>query len=175
MIQLPEIKIKKILYATDLSDSARHVFAHAVSLAEKYGAGITLLHVIYDVPGFVDHSVNAYINPEQWNQIKKRHVEDARQALIGKKKEYVIIKEVLNQFAENAQEEGVSTYRIDEVIVENGHPVEVILEVADSRNCDIIVMGKTGQGVIEGAVMGSTATRVLRRSKKPVLVVRYPD
>ena len=45
---------------------------------------------------------------------------------------------------------------------------------ADERNCDLIVMGSHAHGVIEGALIGSTARRVVRRSKKPVLVVRLP-
>jgi nucleotide-binding universal stress UspA family protein len=40
---LPKVDIKRILYATDLSESARHAFAYAVSLANLYGASITLL------------------------------------------------------------------------------------------------------------------------------------
>jgi len=43
---LPEIR--KILYATDLSENARHAFGYAVSLANRYGAGITIMHVLGD-------------------------------------------------------------------------------------------------------------------------------
>ncbi|MBU2623403.1 MAG: universal stress protein [Proteobacteria bacterium] len=176
MIQEQNVNIKKILYATDLSDNARHVFAYAVSLAVKYSASITMLHVVHETPGFADRSVAGYIDAERWEQIKKRHLEDARQALIGKRREHLAIKEVLEQFAEKIRNsEEASKFSFDEVIVEIGNPVELILEVAENRNCDIIVMGKTGQGLIEGALMGSTATRVVRRSKKPVLVVRNPD
>jgi len=176
MLQAQDINIKKILYATDLSDNARHVFAYAVSLAIKYSASITMLHVVHEIPGFADMSVANYIDADKWEQIKKRHLDDARQALIGKRTEHLAIKDVLEQFAEkvrNADES--SKFSFDEVMVEIGNPVQVILEVAENRNCDIIVMGKTGQGLIEGALMGSTATRVVRRSKKPVLVIRNPD
>ncbi|OQW99383.1 MAG: hypothetical protein BWK74_02300 [Desulfobacteraceae bacterium A6] len=176
MIQAQDINIKKILYATDLSDNARHVFAYAVSLAVKYSASITILHVVHEVPAFTDRSVANYIEADIWKEIKKRHLEDARQVLIGKRKEHLAIKEILDQFAKKVQSaDEASKFDFDEVLVEIGNPVEVILEVAENRNCDIIVMGKTGQGFIEAALMGSTATRVVRRSKKPVLVVRNPD
>lgn len=176
MIQAQDINIKKILYATDLSNNARHVFSYAVSLAVKYSASITMLHVVHEVPLLADSSIAGYIDADRWEQIKKHHLEEARNALIGKRKEHLAIKEVLDQFAENIRRgEGSSSLTLDEVIVEIGNPVELILEVAENRNCDIIVMGKTGQGLIEGALMGSTATRVIRRSKKPVLVIRNPD
>ncbi len=176
MMQIQNIEIKKILYATDLSENARHVFSYAVSLADKYSASIVMLHVVHEVPMLADISVTGYIDADRWEQIKKHHFEDARQVLIGKKKEHLAAKEVLDQFAENTRNaEGASKFTLDEVIVETGNPVELILEVAENRNCDIIVMGKTGQGLIEGALMGSTAARVVRRSKKPVLVIRNPD
>ena len=176
MMQTQNISIKKILYATDLSDNARHVFSYAVSLAVKYSAGITMLHVVHEVPVLADRSVAGYIDAERWEKIKKHHLEEARNALIGKRKEHLAVKEVLDQFAENIRSnQGGSNFTLDEVIVEIGNPAELILEVAENRNCDIIVMGRTGQGLIEGALMGSTATRVVRRSKKPVLVIRNPD
>ena len=40
---IPEIK--KILYTTDLSQNARYAFGYAASLANRYDAGITILHV----------------------------------------------------------------------------------------------------------------------------------
>ena len=42
-------EIKKILFPTNLSRSARHAFEYAVSIANRYGATITLLHVMEEV------------------------------------------------------------------------------------------------------------------------------
>ncbi len=47
---LPKVKIVIILYATDLSESARYAFAYAVNLAILYGAGITHLHALTETP-----------------------------------------------------------------------------------------------------------------------------
>ena len=44
---IPEIK--KILYATDLSENARFAFGYAASLANRYGAQIVMLHVIEEI------------------------------------------------------------------------------------------------------------------------------
>ncbi|MBU1398222.1 MAG: universal stress protein, partial [Proteobacteria bacterium] len=100
MILSQNVNIKKILYATDLSDNARYVFAYAVSLAVKYSAGITMLHVVHEIPGFADRSVAGYIDADRWEQIKKRHLDDAYNAMIGKRREHLAIKEALDQFAE---------------------------------------------------------------------------
>ena len=41
---IPEIN--KILYATDLSENARFAFGFAASLANRYNAKVTILHVL---------------------------------------------------------------------------------------------------------------------------------
>lgn len=168
---LPKVEVKKILYATDLSESARYAFAYAVSLANLYGAGITFLHVIEGVPESLDASVIGYVSADRWEEIKKRHVEEAKKSLTGKirVRHDVAIKEAMGEFAEKV------AFVPDEILVESGDPVDQILEQAEERNCDLIVIGSHGHGVLEEAVIGSTARRVLRRSKKPVLVVPLPE
>jgi len=49
---IPEIK--KILYATDLSEGARRAFGYAASIANRFGAGVTTLHVIEDTSPYQD-------------------------------------------------------------------------------------------------------------------------
>ena len=174
-MMLPKVEIIKILYATDLSESARHAFAYAVSLANAYGASITILHVLFNVPN-VDSIASFYIGQEEWKKIKQRTVDDARQSLIGKKRDNVAIQEILTAFSETASSQIESPATItDEIIIKKGTPEDHILQQAEERNCDVIVMGSHGQGAIAEAVIGSTVRKVLRRSKIPVLVVRLPQ
>jgi nucleotide-binding universal stress UspA family protein len=170
------VKIKNILYTTDLSDNARYAFSYALSLANLYGANLILLHVLPETPGLVDKSVVGYIGEEQWEAIKQNHFQDAKEALIGKRRDHTVVNEIIDQFRKDAKA-GLGSHSIpsDEVMVKKGNPVEVILETADENNCDLIVMGTHGQGSLADAMMGSTARRVVRRSKQPVLVVRLPD
>ena len=172
---LPKVEIKNILYATDLSASARYAFAYALSLANLYGARITFLHVLPEVPEFLDSHIIGYISADRWDEIKAQHFSEAREAIIGKKRNSGAAKAVLDQFSEDAklEQEGAGLIA-DEIIVERGNPVEQILKQAEEKKCDLIVMGTHGQGTLADVMMGSTARRVLRRSKKPVLVVRLP-
>ena len=172
---LPNVEIKKILYATDLSESSIHAFAYAASLANQYKAGITILHVLFEVPdkGAI---IENMLRSDQWKEIKKRHYEDVREQLIGKKRENVEMKEVIHAFTENIRKEtDTQDFTTDEILVERGVPEEAILAAAENRNCDIIVMGSHGHKGIMDALIGSTARRVVRRSKKPVLVVKLPE
>lgn len=173
-MKLPKVGIKKILYATDLSEGAKYAFAYAVSLANTYHASITILHVLFEDQS-IDSVASFYIGPEEWEKIKKRTYDEAREALIGKKREDVAIEEVLQKFSQNVQEEGTAQpFATDEIIVKKGKPEDHILEQAKERNCDIIVMGSHGHGALIDTVLGSTARRVLRESKIPVFVVPLP-
>ena len=175
-MELPKVEIKKILYATDLSESARYAFAYAVSLADLYNAAITIVHVLPDVPDIVDKNIIGYISADRWEEIKSQHFEEAREALIGKKRDHLVIKDALHQFSENVKEgqEGAG-FITDDIVVVRGNPVEEILAQTEEKGCDLIVMGTHGHGTLADAMMGSTARRVLRRSTKPVLVVRLPE
>lgn len=176
-MELPSVNIKKILYTTDLSESARFAFAYAASLASKYGSEITILHVLMEDPQ-MEMGILGYIGEERWQKIKDQNLQEARQALIGKKRDNVAIRYGLEHFAENMAanlENEPAKPLTDEVLIRHGDPVEQILEVSTERNVDLIVMGTHGHGIIADAVMGSTARRVVRRSKIPVLMIRLPD
>jgi len=172
---LLKVDVKKILYATDLSENARYAFAYAVSLADLYNAAITIIHVLPEVPALLDQSVIGYISAERWEEIKSQQLDEAKEALIGKKREHQAIKEALHQFSEDVkQQQKGDGFTTDEIIVERGNPVEEIIRNAEERNCDLVVMGTHGQGTLADVMLGSTARRVIRRSKMPVLVVRLP-
>jgi nucleotide-binding universal stress UspA family protein len=171
-MNLPDIQIKKILYATDLSESAVHAFAYAVSLANLYGAGITILHVLAEYPG--EEFITNMISADTWEAIKQRNFAGARDQLIGKRRGQTALKQALEAFSEEAQAGDEQTFVTDEILIESGHPAEVIVESAKKQNCDLIVMGTHGQSALAEVLIGSTARWVVRHSPIPVLVIRLP-
>jgi len=172
-MELPNIQIKKILYATDLSESAVHAFSYAVSLANMYDADITILHVLAEFPG--EEFITNMINTDTWQEIKNRHYAEARDQLIGKRRDHVAIKEVLEAFSEEAKADDENRAHItDEVLIKHGTPAEMIVATAQKLGCDLIVMGTHGHGTIADVLIGSTAKWVVRHSTIPVLVIRLP-
>lgn len=172
-MKLPSVNVKKILYATDLSENAHYAFAYAVSLANLYGATIVILHVLTEIPN-LDSSVQAYIDAERWQEIKDRNMKEVRESLAGKKRDHVAIREALDQFCEDVKSASNEQFKTDEIVVKRGNTVDIILEESQKRNCDLIVMGTQGHGILADVMMGSTARKVIRRSPTPVLVVRLP-
>ena len=164
-------RITKILYATDLAETAAHAEAYVASLSNMYDAGITILHVLSEFSGqeFVVNMIDA----DTWKDIKARHYAEAKSNLIGKKRDNVAIREVLEAFSDQAKSEtDDQTPVTDEILIKNGNPAEVIMQTAQEMNCDLIVMGTHGQGAIAEMLIGSTAKRVVGKSPIPVLVVR---
>jgi nucleotide-binding universal stress UspA family protein len=172
-MKLPDIKVKNILYATDLSETSVRAFAYAASLANMYGAVITILHVVAEIQG--EEFILNMIDTDTWNEIKKRHYSEAREILSGTKRDHVAIKEVLQAFCEVVKADAEDqSFVTDEILIESGTPAEVIVQTAQEQHCDVIVMGTHGHGVIADFLMGSTAKWVIRHSPIPVLVVRLP-
>jgi len=53
-----------------------------------------------------------------------------------------------------------------------GQPAEVILNVAEVRDIDLIVMGVRGLGRLAGLILGSQSQKVVANASCPVLLVR---
>jgi nucleotide-binding universal stress UspA family protein len=56
--------------------------------------------------------------------------------------------------------------------LKNGSPAEAVLESIAERGADLVVMGSHGGGVIERALLGGVASKVVRASPVPVITVR---
>jgi len=159
-------EIKKILYSTDLSENAKYAFGYAASIANRYGAGITLLHVLdHGSPYWESLMVNV-LGEKKWNEIVKENEANVVETF----------RERLKTFCdEMAAQLPACEFITDKVEVKVGHPVDKILEEVDKTGCDLVVMGAHGHGILGDAMMGSVSRRVLRRCKKPILIVRLPE
>jgi nucleotide-binding universal stress UspA family protein len=161
---IPEIK--NVLYATDLSQNARFAFGYAASLANRYTAQITILHVLEEISPTTMLLIGDIVGEKRWSSLRS----EKEQEVIAS------IQKRLEDFAATfCRETPHCPFTVNQIIVETGHPVGRIIATAEKINADMIVMGSHGQGMLEQVVIGSTSRRVLRRCKKPVLVVRLPE
>lgn len=157
--------IKKILYATDLADNSAYAFRYAINSAVKHDAGIIILHV-FELISTTNRSVlDLYLDEDLRKKIFNERVSDT----------FDRIRKRLKIFCDK-EFNGDTKYadRVESIEVCEGFPAEEILKKADEFNCDAIVMGTHGKGLITHAFLGSTAKRVLRRTRKPVFVIPLP-
>lgn len=179
---LPPVQINRILYATDLSTSAQRALAYALNVANTYCAKLYILHVIEKAPDIVDTQVVGYIGSEEWDKIKEGYDEDLHGLLKRDKRSREVMQQILkrmrraqgNETGMHPMNQACPVDLEDEVVVRRGQPVATILEVAEEKGVDLIVMGSHGHSRLVDAMMGVTATRVIRRSEVPVLVIRLP-
>jgi len=151
-------KIEKILYATDVSASARHAFGYALRLAMSNEAKISIMNVCEKLPNQANIKMRA------------NDFDTAREKLTA------LIKSKLEKYLENEQCEGCQFEKyIENIYVTSGAPVEKILAQAKEGGYDLIVMGTHGHGFLYSAVIGSTAKKMVQQSRIPVLVVRLHD
>ena len=108
-------------------------------------------------------------------EIKDQHHSEARKNMIGKRREFGAIKQVLQAFSDEVTTDNQNQdFLTEEILVEDGPPAETIVKTAKKQCCDLIVMGTHGQGGITELLMGSTAKKVVRQSPIPVMVIRLP-
>lgn len=158
--------IKKILYATDLSENSRPAFAHAASLAKQYQAEMIVLHVIEPVNPNVYTQISGAMGEAEWVNLQLDY-ETSMVDSLGTK---------LRQFCQDMQMDIQDINMKDEnLLIRKGMSVDAILSAASEKDADIIVMGTHGYGMVKDALVGGTARRIVRRSDIPVLVVRSRD
>ncbi len=143
---------KKILVATDGSSGSRMAVGYAVSLAKITGARLVAVYVVDLKTGCGLEQCITLTTPKSDALLKLRQR--------GEK--------AVNYVEGVALKEGVG---VDKRIAE-GHPAEEILKLAKEEVADLIVMGTLGLSGFKKYLLGSTADKVVRHSRVPVLTVR---
>lgn len=156
-------KIEKILYATDLEPGSSSVFRYALSLAQKYEAKIAIVHAMEPLSTFGQKLVELHISHEQSEQLHREAREKVKGDILQRLE--VFCEEELCRDPEGRD-------RISEILVMEGNPAEVILEEAEKKQADLIVMGTHRHTAVGEALLGSTAHKVVHRSEIPVLLAR---
>lgn len=137
--------MQTILVPTDFSDNAKNALSYAAQLAKKVNASLVLLHA-YMLPTPVSEVPYVMINAEEMQRENERVAREA-------------VDKIRSQHGINASS-----------IVRLGFPSDEIDAVIEDQPVDLVVMGMKGKGTLE-KMMGSTTTSVIKKIKKPVLVV----
>jgi len=145
---LVEAVFEQILFPTDGSDGAAFAFEHVLDVAARHGATVHVLNV----------------------------AETTRNGLLGVRDDDVDALEregerIVREAADRARQRGVDTV----TDVRRGEPYREIVDYADTRGLDLVVVPTHGRRGLERFLLGSTSERVVRRADVPVLTVRPDD
>ena len=161
------IDVKKILFATDLSETARHAVKYACSIGNKYDAQVHAVHIVPDVldeySSGTGIDLSGIIDKTKKSELNQKNIEAATTAIHERMK--ITSQKVLEEIPHCPLSE-------ERIIVQAGDPVDEIVKIAQEQNFDLIIMGTHGHGELEELMVGSTASGVILKSKVPVLVAR---
>lgn len=135
--------MKRILVGFDGSQGSEKALSKALSLIEE-GGELIILAVIPSKAekSFVDS--NAY--------------------KLARERAHQLIQEKLDSV-------GDTDFTVTGV-VEAGDAAEKIIEMANKKECDLIILGRRGQSEISPSPLGSVAEKVVTNAHKPVMVVK---
>jgi nucleotide-binding universal stress UspA family protein len=143
--------MNEILVATDGSPSALEAARFGIELAREHAAELVFAHVVpaFDVlPAAVFQLGGAFPHDPTPHDT-----------------------ELLEEAAALAAREGV----LATTTLLRGDTVDELVEYASSHDVDLVVVGSRGHGPITGTLLGSVSLGVLRRSQRPVAIVRVPE
>ena len=146
-----QLEFKNIVVATDGSKYSAAAASEALGLAKWNGSALTVISVVPSelmTPSDIDFTIT------QRELITEKEMHEAE-------KNAKVVKEA-------AQKEGVAV----KAFVLSGRPADAIIETAQEKNADLIVLGSHGRTGVERLLMGSVAERVIVLASCPVLVVK---
>jgi nucleotide-binding universal stress UspA family protein len=143
---------RSILVGTDGSDTAKKAVEEAIDLAKAVGAAITLVSAYEPVP-------------------QARLREEARQTpadlqwMVNPREE---VDATLSDAADVVREAGLEV----ETFAREGSPADAILDVAEERDADLIIVGNKGMTGARRFLLGSVPNKVSHHAPCSVLIIR---
>jgi len=150
-----------ILYATDLSDNSAAALRHAMTVAERFDARVTILHVMPEMDASIVGYVATVIGEDRMAELELEHEKELQET----------IREKVAGFVKNELGGEKDLRGIADIEVHHGNPVVEILKAADRTDADLLVIGSHGKGRLQYAFLGSVAEKLLNKSTRPILVV----
>lgn len=141
---------RHILVPVDFGDPSAHAIELALTMATRFDAKLTLLHVSWMPPYYYSAYAEGLAFPVgEMETAAKKMLTDALTKAQGR-------------------------YPRTESMMVAGEPWEKILESAKGCGADLIIMGTHGRRGVARVVLGSVAEKVVRHSPIPVLTTAGP-
>ncbi|OLC92218.1 MAG: hypothetical protein AUI92_05685 [Thaumarchaeota archaeon 13_1_40CM_3_38_6] len=134
-----------ILIAVDGSESASKAFHRSVYLAEKCNSKLDLVHVVQCEVG--GDSANTF---DVIEELKDKAMK------------------MLEEYRAEAAKNNVPI----QIVIMQGDPAKVIIELAKAKSYDLIIMGTRGRSSFKELLIGSVSQKVMHHASCPVMVVR---
>ncbi len=142
--------IKRILVVSRMTKNCAKAVHYGVSLAKKYGAELTVVHVVHDPFGI-----------EGWN-LPLPNLEKDYQNLLKKSR---------RQLDDIITNENKSGMHID-VLIREGEPTAEILAVIKEKRIDLVIMLAHEEGHLEHFLFGKSNHELVRKMPCSIVLVK---
>jgi universal stress protein A len=139
---------KKILCPVDFDDQSISALRYAGDLARDNDATLYVMHVLFGPLPRGEFRLEP--SPEASQELAKLELQKIVRKHLGRELQF-------------------------ELVIRLGKPADAIIEAADDLGVDLIVMATHGKKGVTRLFLGSVAERVIRTSKRPVLMIRPAD
>ncbi|MDQ3644575.1 MAG: universal stress protein [Actinomycetota bacterium] len=141
-----------IVVGTDGSSTAQEAVRQATELARALGAKVYLVSAYEPVP-------------EGRLRAERRGVPDDLQWMVNPRED---VEETLDQGAAALKESGIQV----ETMAREGDPADAILDVAEEKDADLIVVGNRGMTGAKRFLLGSVPNKVSHHAPCSVMIIR---
>jgi nucleotide-binding universal stress UspA family protein len=142
--------IRSILVPIDFSVHSKNALKYAVLMARQFGAALHLVYVVEPTIYPADLGFGQVVLPGVEEELRQKGALELR-ALIEK--------EIGDAVSATS-------------MVRTGNPHHEILNEAEEKEVDLIIVATHGHSGVEHMLFGSTADRIVRHARCPVLIVR---
>jgi nucleotide-binding universal stress UspA family protein len=156
-------KIKKLLIALDQSEQSEIIINYGNSIAERYDSDMILLHILPSEIRYEEDTASTIKKVDTGVLPSPPSVKLAEAAYL---QEY----RWLESMALSPKKKNIST-EIEVLVATNSVPVE-ILNYAEKKKVDLIIVGTKVKTGPERVLLGSVASHVITHAQCPILVVR---
>lgn len=145
-------EVRRVLVATDLSETGNRAVAHALALAPA-GAEVRIIHVMSP-----NQMLEGAYGRPSYRQFEAEHAAERANR-----------QQALEALVPRDAQAGSRSVVCE--VVEHDLPARAIAEQAEHYDADLVCVGTLGRSGLSAALLGSTAQDVLKQLRRPLLLV----
>lgn len=142
------VTVNRVMVGVDFSKDSDASLSAALQIAALHEADVYAVHIIDSRPE--DNLLNPAVEHQQ------------------------TILDALNARLIRVAEKSIPSFDKARLhgVLRTGRPAEELITTADEKNADVVVVGNRGRGLIQRTLLGSVASSLVRRLKRPLIVTR---
>jgi len=171
-------EVKTLLFVTDLSQSSRHAFYYAASIASFYKAKIDILYPMEDIQGSMKNYIFGLLGDELYKKYEEQKADHARSVLIGKEKDSSRVQRALEILSDDSIEKLREDKRLVKQMIIKNRETDITEEISNqcqNESYDMIVASYKCFSELHDLRSGAKIKKTMKMTNIPILLVPPHD